>query len=65
MKKLMYSKRKTVYVKDTWHNDKIPLDIILTVEQIYHNNEKVRYNFNEIFKPLFNLTRINFYLLIY
>lgn len=43
MKKLMYSKIKNVYVKDAWHNDKIPLDIILTVEQIYQNNEKVRY----------------------
>lgn len=43
MKKLMYSKIKNVYVKDTWHNYKIPLDINLTVEQIYLNNEKVRY----------------------
>lgn len=43
MKKLMYSKIKSVYVKDTCHNDKIPLDITLTVEQIYLNNEKVRY----------------------
>lgn len=42
MKELMYSKIKNVYVKDGWHNEKVPLDIIITVEQTYHNNEKVR-----------------------
>lgn len=42
MKELMYSKIKNVYVKDTTHNEKHPLDIIINVEQTYHNNEKVR-----------------------
>lgn len=42
MKQLMYSKTRTVYVKDSWHNDKVPLDVLITVEQTYQNNEKVR-----------------------
>ncbi|XP_050428961.1 spindle assembly abnormal protein 6 homolog [Adelges cooleyi] len=40
MKEIMYSKIKSVYVKDTEHNEKVPLDIVITVEQIYKNNEK-------------------------
>lgn len=42
MKELMYSKIKNVYVKDAFHNEKVHLDIVITVEQTYHNNEKVR-----------------------
>lgn len=41
MNELMYSKLKSVYVKDSWHNEKVPLDIIITVEQTYRDNEKV------------------------
>lgn len=43
MRELMYSEIKSVYVKDTWHNEKVPSNIIITVEQTYQNNEKVRY----------------------
>lgn len=43
MKELIYSKIKNVYVKDSWHNEKVPLDIVITVEQTYSNNDKVRY----------------------
>lgn len=46
MNELMYSKIKCVYVKDSVHNEKLPLDVIITVEQIYNNNEKVRYLIN-------------------
>lgn len=42
MKELMYSKVKNIHVKDSWHNENIPLEIIVTVEQIYNNNAKVR-----------------------
>lgn len=42
MKELMYSKLKNVHVKDAFHNEKVHLDIVITVEQTYHNNEKVR-----------------------
>lgn len=42
MKELMYSKVKNVYVKDACHNEKVHVDIVITVEQTYNNNEKVR-----------------------
>jgi hypothetical protein len=42
MKDLIYSKIKNVYVKDSYHNEKVSLDIIITVEQTYQDNEKVR-----------------------
>lgn len=42
MKSQMYSELKNVYVKDTWHNEKVALDIVITVEQTFRDNEKVR-----------------------
>lgn len=43
MNELMYSKIKNVYVKDSWHNEKVPLNVVITVEQTYCNNERVSY----------------------
>ncbi|VVC28737.1 Spindle assembly abnormal protein 6, N-terminal [Cinara cedri] len=57
MKELLYSKLKNVYVKDASHNEKIPLDIIINVEQTYHNNEKtILISASDENDPLFYIT---------
>ncbi|XP_050537193.1 spindle assembly abnormal protein 6 homolog isoform X3 [Daktulosphaira vitifoliae] len=57
MKETMYSKIKSVYVKDSGHNDKVPLDIMITVELIYQNNEKILFiSASDENDPLFYIT---------
>lgn len=57
MKVQMYSKLKNVYVKDTWHNEKVPLDIFITVEQTFRDNEKTIFiSASDENDPLFYIT---------
>ncbi|XP_060880104.1 spindle assembly abnormal protein 6 homolog isoform X1 [Metopolophium dirhodum] len=57
MKGQMYSKLKNVYVKDTWHNEKVALDIVITVEQIFRDNEKTIFiSASDENDPLFYIT---------
>lgn len=57
MKGQMYSKLKNVYVKDTWHNEKVPLDIVITVEQTFRDNEKTIFiTASDENDPLFYIT---------
>ncbi|XP_026809256.1 spindle assembly abnormal protein 6 homolog isoform X1 [Rhopalosiphum maidis] len=57
MKGQMYSKLKNVYIKDTWHNEKVPLDIVITVEQTFRDNEKTIFiSASDENDPLFYIT---------
>ncbi|KAL4149113.1 hypothetical protein QTP88_003127 [Uroleucon formosanum] len=57
MKGQIYSKLKNVYVKDSWHNEKVALDIIITVEQIFRDNEKTIFiSASDENDPLFYIT---------
>ncbi|XP_025414780.1 spindle assembly abnormal protein 6 homolog [Sipha flava] len=57
MKDLIYSKIKNVYVKDSYHNEKVSLDIIITVEQTYQDNEKAVFiSASDENDPLFYIT---------